>query len=508
MKHGDLIGRYRLEDLIAEDLGVLLWRGYDTVLDRAVALRIIDAADERVPAVVGAAQASALVDDRRLLRVLDILDVPASDTDQASVAVVSEWASGRNFERTLQDRGGSPFAPAEAVSLVTDVARALAVAQGRSVAHGRLRPSSIFITDAGEVRLRGLAVDAAVFGTPAASDGSTPPDPFASDLDSLGALLYLLTTGAWPGSTDTDNPAPRRSETVLAPSSVRASIPSSVDDLVARSLLAASRPRGVTRLADTTAFAASSGATLDYLAPVSTAAHHPPHGWRKAARTGAVIARRVLAIAFAVALVGFLIWGGWQLITSGDIAPDVERSQALEDMLTAEAYAIDLDPVETLEETFTIAGIRSFDPFGDDNGNGRPDKRKGREGEELVATINDIDPETQWLTDAYLDTDLDGKPGVGLIVDLGSPKDINEIAMKLANRGGDIEIRAADRILPDPSLWQLVASVPDAPKRVMVRTPRPVTTRYLLVWLTSVPPAPDTGYGVFQQGISSIEISG
>lgn len=519
MRAGDIVGRYRLDDLVTRDDGqattatvsvapVLLWRGYDTVLDRDVALRVLDSHDARVPAVVGAAQASALVDDRRLLRVLDILDLPASDDWPATVAVVSEWATGRNLERSLDDRGGAPYGPPEAVALVTEIARALAVAQRNFVAHGRLRPSSVFITDAGEVRLRGLAVDAAVFGIPAASDTTQPTDPFASDLDSLGALLYLLCTGTWPGSGTIDAPAsPRSGDQVLAPSRVRASVPSSVDDLIARSLLAASRPKKVARFTDATGFASSSGATLDYLAPVSTTAH-PPHGWRKTARVGAVAARRTLAVVAAVAVVVVLMWGGWQLITRNDITPDATTNPVLDEMLTSEAVRIDLDPVEVLEESFTIARMRSFDPFGDDDGNGKPDKRKGREGEDTVVTVNDIDPETAWRTDSYLDTQMDGKPGVGLIVDLGTPQDISEISLKLENRGGDLEIRAADRVLPDPMLWALIADIPDAPTKVTVRTPRPISARYVLVWLTTVPPAPDTGYGVYQQGISSIAISG
>ena len=58
---------------------------------------------------VGAAQAAARVDDRRLLRVLDVINLPASATEPASVAVVSEWATGRNLERTMRERGEHPF---------------------------------------------------------------------------------------------------------------------------------------------------------------------------------------------------------------------------------------------------------------------------------------------------------------------------------------------------------------------------------------------------------------
>ena len=63
------------------DTSVIHWRGFDDVLARDVSIRLIPRDDPRSPGVVAAAQASALVDDRRLLRILDVFDVPATDDD-------------------------------------------------------------------------------------------------------------------------------------------------------------------------------------------------------------------------------------------------------------------------------------------------------------------------------------------------------------------------------------------------------------------------------------------
>ena len=60
----------------------------------------------------------------------------------------------------------------------------------------------------------------------------------------------------------------------------------------------------------------------------------------------------------------------------------------------------------------------------------------------------------------------------------------------------------------DPALWTLVASVPNAPQKVTVRTPRPITARYLLIWLTALPPAPDAGWGLYQEGIKTVSVMG
>lgn len=511
MRSTEQLGRYRLLDLVAADPGhgpggvpanVLLWHAYDQVLDRPVAVRVLPAEDPRCPAVLGAAQAAARVDDRRLLRVLDILDLPASATDPARVAVVSEWASGRSLEGTLADRHGTPLGAAEALSLMAEVARAIAAGLYDNVEHGRLRPSSVFITDAGEVRIRGLAVDAALFGPQPDLPGRS------GDVDALGSLTYLLTTGYWPGEgTVNAPPAPRKGDIVLPPSQVRAAVPRMVDDVVARSVEAAARPREVARVPDSAAFATMVGAALDHLAPVTTTTIRPvtaPTPLHTAVRW----ALRVVGVVVAVGVVAGIAWLGWTMTTTGTPVAANLASTGLDPMLTAPARPVDDLAGSSIERTFPIQRFRSYDPFGDDNGDGRPDKRKGRENEELAVTVNDDDPDTAWLTSQYPSADLDKKGGTGLILDLGEPQDIQQVSLNLVGRGSGLDIRVADRILPDPALWTELASGFAPRDRIDMRSPRPVTGRYVLVWFTQVPPAQDSGAGVYQGGVRSAIVSG
>jgi hypothetical protein len=513
MRATEQLGRYRLLDLVAQDDGVggradvYLWNAYDEVLDRPVAVRVMSADDPRAPAVLGAAQAAALVDDRRLLRVLDILNLAPTAQDPARIAVVSEWASGRNLERTLQDRGGTPFAAPEALSLVAEVARAIAAGLAENVSHGRLRPSSVFITDAGEVRIRGLAVDAAVFGP--LFDGEAA-DPRQADVDALGSLVYLLTTGYWPGSVPITAPsAPRAGDVVLPPSQVRAAVPRGVDDVVARSVTNAARARGVARVPDVAAFATMIGATLDHLAPLTTTIRTVPRTpGRRRLHTGLVLLGRLLAVALAIVFVGGIAWAGWALITGGGQSDEQAASAAIDEMLTAPARPVDDLSGSSVERTYPITRYLSYDPFGDDDGNGKPDKRKGRENDELAATVNDVDPDTAWLTSEYSTPNLDDKDGVGLILDLGQPQDIQQVSLNLVGKGSGLDVKVADRILPDPVLWTPLASAFAPKDRIDMRAPRPVTARYVLIWFTRVPPAVDQGTGVYQGGVRSVVVSG
>lgn len=506
MRATEHLERYQLLDLVSEDTGpgdavVSLWHAYDETLDRPVAIRILGADDPRAAAVLGAAQAAAGVDDRRLLRVLDILTLPATADDPARIGIVSEWASGRNVERTIQDRAGRPFAPAEALWLVGEVARALAAAGQSGVVHGRLRPSSVFITDAGEVRVRGMAVDAALFGTLADSAGDTSRlTPEAVDVDALGCLVYLLTTGTWPGADPIAEPAAPRASGVLLPASqVRAGVPRTIDDVVARSVTAAARPRGVPRVGDAGSFVAMVGASLGMVAPITTTA---PRG---AVRTTLTVVARIVAVVVAIALVAGLAWIGVQLIT-GEGSTSAPPVVVEESILTESARPLEDSAVVAIEQTFPIVGYRSYDPFGDDNGDERPDRRRGLENDELAATVNDDDPETAWLTDEYGTPTLDGKPGVGLIVDLGESRDVEEVTLNLVGRGSSVEVLVSDAVRRDPSLWSPLASASGAGSRITMRSPRPVTGRYVLIWFTRVPPSEITG--LYQGGVRGVVVRG
>ncbi|WP_460829905.1 protein kinase domain-containing protein [Nocardioides hungaricus] len=217
IRPGDVLaGRYRLVDLLTESSGGRFWRAHDKVLERYVALHIVAADDERAPALLEAARRSALVHERRLLRVLD------ADRTDALVYVVNEWGSGDSLDIMLAGEG--PLTPRRAAWLVSEVAAAIANGHEAGVAHGRLVPENVLVDHTGAVRLIGFAVEAALFGL-----GPCRP---SADVDALGGLLYAALTGRWPGALPSQVPvAPVVGGRVLRPRQVRAGIPKPLDVL-------------------------------------------------------------------------------------------------------------------------------------------------------------------------------------------------------------------------------------------------------------------------------------
>ena len=504
-----VLGRYLLQALVSERSdGVALWQAYDEVLDRPVAIRIVPLDHPRSAALLQSAQRAAIVDDRRLLRVLDLIDLEVpGEPGRRATGVVSEWATGRHLGEVLSARGGTPLGTPEALDLVAEVARAIAAGAAHGVGHGRLRPTSVFVTDAGEVRVRGLGVDAALLGTGPLSNGEPAPSVAAADVDALASLAYLLCTGYWPGYLPESQPdASRPSPTVLPPSQVRATVPRSVDLLMSRALSASAGQRGTDPITSAAGFAGAAGAALDQVAPVATTTLKPvsigtPSAGRRILRS----ALRLIAVAGAAGLVLVIGWVGVQMLTAQP-ASKAEDEAAAADVLTFPAVPVDELTITGEDDSLDIVRFRSYDPYGDDDGNEKPDRRKGLENDDLAATVNDLDPGTAWLTSEYGTADMDGKAGVGLIVDLGKEQRVQQVSVNLVGRGTGIDVRVSDSIKRDPALWSPLGTAFAPQDRVDIRAPRPVTGRYVLIWFTQLPPV--EGTEEFQGGVRSVVLTG
>ncbi len=223
-----LAGRFALDDLLDEHDGASFWRATDRTLARSVAVHVLPDSDRRAERLLSAARTSALVSDGHLLRVLD---AAAGD---GMVYVVNEWGSGASLDRLLAD---GPLSPRRAAWVVKEVAEAVSTAHRNGVAHGRLLPQNVMISEAGSVKLVGFVIDAVLH----ASDEE--PATQESDVINLGALLYAALVGRWPGSSGATIPdAPTEHGRPLRPRQVRAGVPPQLDAICEQVLNAGVHP--------------------------------------------------------------------------------------------------------------------------------------------------------------------------------------------------------------------------------------------------------------------------
>jgi hypothetical protein len=147
-----------------------------------------------------------------------------------------------------------------------------------------------------------------------------------------------------------------------------------------------------------------------------------------------------------------------------------------------------------------ISSVTPFDPFGESG-----------ENNEEAPLVLDGDPATQWSTLSYEgDPKFGGlKPGLGLVLDLGKSTAVSRATVDLGGSGTDLQLRAAPAgATTAPSQitdFDPVAHANDAGGRTVLEPAKPVSTRFLLVWLTELPP--EAG-GTYRGIVNEISVEG
>lgn len=557
---GSLVAsRFRLEDLLDEHSGARFWRATDLTLARNVAIHVIDADDPRAPAVLTAARTSATVSDGHILRVLDALQ------EGDVVHVVHEWGAGVSLDRMLADE---PLEPRRAAWLVREVAEAITVAHRHGIAHGRLLPENVLLTDAGAVKLIGFVVDAVLHGRAQRSGASgPPPSEHESDVRNLGALLYACLTGRWPGFPESVLPdAPLDHGRVCRPRQVRPGVPKQLDALCEQILTPehrVGRPRyesavaigaalgeflgeavgpagvpvsGPSTFLDPQTLATPPGGTGVYdglpgddavlrAEPEATQPAVPrPAPDRTGRDTGDTGETGPRVPGTGMGGLGEVppTWGPdpddsgtWAAVLPDERAGSTWMRLAagigvLVLVLLAVVVGFSLgrsngppvatdpagDPSPTGTETaaqprvVAPAAVTAFDP----EGSGPITD----ENPESVPLATDGDPQTAWRTVGYNDGPVLApfKSGVGLLLDLGEEQEVADVRVRLVGSGYDVQLLAAEPGADIPSSPDGLTTVDTATGvsgRVTLAGDEAVTTRYLVVWLTAVPPNGNDG---------------
>ncbi len=201
-------GRYRLREQVGVGGMGRVYRAHDEVLDRDVAVKLLDeraSADADVSrACAEEARAAARLARPGIARVFD------SGIQDGRGFVVMELVSGRTLEQILRGRGR--LAPFEAAEIAARVAAALEYAHRQGVVHCDVKPHNIILAPDGTPKLVdfGIARVASTTGSLAADEirGSAPyvsPEQVRgeavdgrADIYGLGAVLYELLTGRPP----------------------------------------------------------------------------------------------------------------------------------------------------------------------------------------------------------------------------------------------------------------------------------------------------------------------
>ena len=499
-------GRYRLVRRVGTDRtgATTLWEGADEVLARRVAVRVLAggasaaATDLREAFLAAAADAGRVVDPR----VAAVYDAATANGPKGRTIayVVSEWADGRSLAQMLED---GPLAPPIAARVVESACAAVQALHSAGTFHGELHPGQILLPVAeGGPRPRApgrspeehptafghplvKVTDAVIAATLSAGVAGVPAavsNPIARDTADLGRILYAALTGRWPVGFEppgTDRPGvpdwdglPQEAPTAARlrlPRRVRAGLPREADTIVARVLDPVQRP-GQDPIRTPSALAAA-------LAPLRVPAQEEEETESRMARLRQGPARFVIPIALLIGTAAL----GWVLgLVVGRVpGPSNSAKASATPSPTASASA---GPSTGASIDLSGATFTPFDPPPGD----------GHEDDANVALATDGDPSTGWSTEQYSGGPTFGglKPGVGLLVDLGTPTKVREVDLTLSGNGDTTaKLLAAPSATTAPTTLAAFTSLAQAsgPTGVALTAPAPVTSRFFLVWLTSLP---------------------
>jgi eukaryotic-like serine/threonine-protein kinase len=480
-------GRYRLEEKIGRGGMSTVYRAFDTVLERDVAIKLmhrdIAADSDQLERFRREARAVAQLSHPHIVTVID-----AGDDDGASY-IVLQYVEGETLKQRIRRDG--EMQTTQALAYAIEIARALGAAHDHMIVHRDVKPQNVLLSVEGDAKItdfgiartlteQGLTVDGRVLGT---TDYVSPeqalgqPVTGQSDIYSLGIVLFEMLTGQVPFTGE--------SPVAVAMRHVREELP---DLQVLRPDVSAATASIVDRatakdLADRYPDMASMVAELEQALAIETS--------RSGQATGEVTTvlrtlpadmrhrvpwhlRHGIPWPIALTLVAVLVGAALLFIANsthrgGGLGSDV------------------LSPPHLQAVTLGQAAAHDYNPFG--NTPEHPDED---------SNVIDGDPGTSWSTEHYVGGNL-GKPGVGIYLDAQPGLAARAIAIQTPTPGFQAAIYAASEFSRLPfgqsvSLAQRGWRQLSNPRTIDSRTDIPLNThgirfRYYLVWITRLQPS-------------------
>ena len=248
MTESVLGNRYQVEARIGAGGMAEVYRGFDPILNRTVAIKVLLPQFARDTSFVARfrreAQAAARLNQPNIVGVYD------TGADDGTQYIVMEFIEGRTLGEFMAT--GRRPTPVQSAEIARNICAALSAAHAVGVIHRDIKPGNVMVTRDGTVKVMDFGIarvlgpetapqTSAVLGTasylsPEQAQGS--PVDARTDIYSLGAVLYEMLTGQPPFTGDTPVAVAYKqvNETPVVPSQLNPDVPARLDAVVMKAL--------------------------------------------------------------------------------------------------------------------------------------------------------------------------------------------------------------------------------------------------------------------------------
>src|SRR5579862_3983772 len=466
---GEVIAdRYELEQLVDHGGMSTVYRGYDRLLERNVALKVLHPHFGDDPEYIERFRREArAVAQLSHPHIVTVIDRGASDGNQF---IVFEYVEGENLKQLL-DRSG-PLPVGRAVELGIQIADALAFAHAHDLVHRDVKPQNILIDLAGDAKVtdfgivrsldveRGVTQTGTVLGTSnylsPEQAGGEPVTP-ATDIYSLGVVLYELLAGDVPFRGDNLVVVAMKHVTEHPPSlrQVRNDVPPRLAQAVDRAL----EKDPARRFPSMDALANELRRVQDELGgvdPERTMIRGTPVVAPPAAPVHRV-RRRSGRTPVLLGLAGLILLG--VVLAIVELGGGTGKSNKTGAGVTG-------SPV-------TLHGVGNYEPAGakDDHAN-------------TASAATDGNPSTDWYTQTYATPEFGNlTSGLGLVLDAGSARKLATITVNTPTPGFVAQIRAGNSAQGPFTADSSTQTVSSSTTFHL----NGANARYYLVWISRLP---------------------
>jgi len=212
-----LSNRYLIKDTLGTGGMAVVYQGYDTALDRTVAIKILrkDYSENQEVQELFRQEAKSAAN----LTHPNIITIHDFGFDEDRIFIIMEYVPGPDLKTIIRERSdeGLVFSVEETVSLISQACAGIGYAHRAGVVHCDVKPQNLIVTAENRLKVADFGIarllstiqpdehndyvwGSPLYMSPEQASGKAPVP--ASDVYSLGIIMYEMLTGRLPFHSD------------------------------------------------------------------------------------------------------------------------------------------------------------------------------------------------------------------------------------------------------------------------------------------------------------------